>query len=108
MGYFTIFQSEKDKQFYYNLKADNHEIILASEGYTAKENALNGIHAVQKNAAFEERYDRRISKDNQDYFVLKAANGEIIGTSELYKSKAAMENGIVSVMKNGSSSPIKE
>jgi len=108
MGYFKLFQSEKDKQYYFNLKADNHEIILSSEGYTTKDNAINGIHAVQKNAAFEEHYDRRVSKDNQDYFVLKAANGEIIGRSEMYKSKAAMENGIQSVMKNGSSSDIKE
>ncbi len=34
------------------------------------------------------------------HFNLKAANGEIIGTSETYKTKAACENGIASVQKN--------
>lgn len=35
------------------------------------------------------------------HFNLKAANGEIIGRSEMYSSTAAMENGIASVKKNG-------
>ena len=34
------------------------------------------------------------------YFVLKAANGEIIGKSESYSSEAACKNGIMSVKKN--------
>ena len=33
-------------------------------------------------------------------FDLKAANGEIIATSEVYKSKASCQNGIKSVQKN--------
>jgi len=34
------------------------------------------------------------SSDGQFRFVLKAGNGEIILTSELYTSKSAAENGI--------------
>ena len=33
-------------------------------------------------------------------FDLKAGNGEVIATSEVYESKAACENGIASVIKN--------
>ena len=33
-------------------------------------------------------------------FDLKAANGEVIATSEVYKSKTACNKGIASVMKN--------
>ena len=33
--------------------------------------------------------------------MLKAANGQIIGISEMYSSEAACENGIASVKKNG-------
>jgi uncharacterized protein YegP (UPF0339 family) len=33
-------------------------------------------------------------------FRLKAANGEIIATSEAYESKASAKNGIESVQKN--------
>ena len=39
-------------------------------------------------------------KDGQDYFKLKAGNGEVILSSEGYKSRASCENGIESVRKN--------
>jgi hypothetical protein len=38
--------------------------------------------------------------DNKYYFTLKAENGEVIGVSETYNSKQAMENGIQSVKEN--------
>jgi uncharacterized protein len=43
-----------------------------------------------------------ISKDKAGKFRfrLKAANGEIIATSEAYESKASAKNGIESVQKN--------
>ena len=39
-------------------------------------------------------------KDGQDYFVLKAGNGETILQSEGYKSSASCAKGIESVRKN--------
>lgn len=45
------------------------------------------------------------SSDGQFRFVLKASNGEIILTSELYKTRAAAGNGIASVPTN---SPLAE
>jgi hypothetical protein len=40
------------------------------------------------------------SSDGQFRFVLKAGNAETILTSELYKTRAAAENGIASVQAN--------
>ena len=40
------------------------------------------------------------SKNGEYRFVLKAANGETIATSEGYSSKAAAKNGIDSVKRN--------
>ena len=40
------------------------------------------------------------AKDGQFFFNLKAGNGEIVGTSEMYKAKSSAENGIESVKKN--------
>ena len=37
------------------------------------------------------------------WFVLKAANSEVILTSEQYESKASAENGVASVQKNSPS-----
>ena len=98
-GKFEIKKS-KDNQFYFNLKAGNGEIILTSEMYKAKASADNGIASVKTNAPNDARYDRKIAKNDQFYFNLKAANGEVIGTSEMYTTSSARDNGIESVKTN--------
>jgi len=98
-GKFEI-KRAKDQQYYFHLKAGNGEIILASELYKAKPSAEKGIASVKKNAPDDGRYERREGKSGKHHFVLKAANGEVIGTSEPYNSTAAMENGIASVKAN--------
>lgn len=98
-GKFEI-QRSADGQYYFHLKAGNGERILASERYTKKGGAENGIEAVKKNAPDDARYERREGAGGQHHFVLKAANHEIIGTSERYTSKEAMEKGIASVKAN--------
>jgi uncharacterized protein len=90
-----------DDQFMFNLKAANGEVILTSERYKAKASAENGIESVRTNSPDDTRYDRREAKDKSPYFVLKAANGEIIGKSEMYSSTSARDNGIESVKRNG-------
>lgn len=92
----------------FNLKAGNHEIILTSERYVSKQSAKGGIESVQKNAASDERFQRKTAKDNSPYFVLVAVNGETIGRSEMYSSKSAMEGGIASVKTNAPSAPTKD
>lgn len=46
---FEIFQDSK-KQWRFRLKARNGRIICQSEGYTRKENCLNGIESVREAA----------------------------------------------------------
>ncbi len=87
--------------YMFNLKAANGEVILTSEQYQSRGAAENGIASVQKNAGDDARYERRESKNGQPYFVLKAANHQVIGTSAMYSSPAAMEKGIESVKANG-------
>ncbi|MBR9883771.1 MAG: YegP family protein [Oceanospirillales bacterium] len=95
-------------KFTFNLKAANGQVILTSQHYESKASALNGIASVQTNGPLEERYDRRESKKGEPYFVLKAGNAQIIGTSEMYSSPAAMENGIASVKTNSPSEKIDD
>jgi uncharacterized protein YegP (UPF0339 family) len=87
-------------KFMFNLKASNGEIILTSETYQEKSGALSGIESVKKNSVSDSNYERKIAVNNQFYFVLKAANNQVIGKSEMYTTRAAMENGIESVKKN--------
>jgi uncharacterized protein YegP (UPF0339 family) len=93
-------------QFYFRLKAGNAQVILASEMYAAKPKAAAGIASVKTNAKNDARFERKESKNGEPYFVLKAANGEPLGRSEMYASKASMEKGIASVMKNAPGAPI--
>ena len=95
-----VIQRSKNQKYYFNLKAVNGEIILTSEMYEAKSGCLNGIESVKINASHDHRYDRRQAQNGQFYFVLKAANGEIIGNSEMYVARSGMENGIASVKIN--------
>lgn len=95
----------KNGEFQFNLKASNGQIILTSEGYVAKAGCINGIESVKVNSKNDARFDRKLSLNHKLYFNLKAVNGQIIGTSEMYESEAARENGIESVKKNA---PIAE
>ena len=70
------------------------------ERYASHSGAAHAIASVKANAAHEERYVRRLSQRDEPYFVLKAENGEIIGTSEMYSSPGARDAGIGSVMEN--------
>ena len=54
------------------------------------------------------RYERKESTNGKPMFNLKATNGQVIGTSELYESIAARENGIESVKKNAPDAEIVE
>lgn len=108
MGYFTLFKSDKNDEYYFNLKAPNHEIILASQGYASKAAAENGIESVKVNATEEGRFERNVANNGQFYFNLKSGNGQIIGTSEMYKAVSGRDNGIESVKKNAPDAEIND
>jgi uncharacterized protein YegP (UPF0339 family) len=95
-------------QYRFNLKAANGEIILNSESYKENEGAKKGIESVKKNAPDDARYERKTASSGEPFFILKAANGEPIGRSELYSSQDAMENGIESVKRNAPDANIED
>jgi len=95
-------------KFMFNLKAGNNEVILTSEMYEAKASALNGIDSVRRNGANDGSFEIKASSAGQPYFVLKAANQEIIGRSEMYKSAASVRRGIASVKRNCASTVVKD
>ncbi len=105
MGKFEMY-TDKRREFRFRLKASNGQNILASEGYKTKSSCENGINSVKINATDDNKYERLESKSGDPYFNLKAANGQVIGTSETYSSNSAMENGIVSVKNNAPSASV--
>ncbi|TVT80011.1 YegP family protein [Pseudomonas sp. H3(2019)] len=95
-------------QFRFVLKAANAETILTSELYTTRSAADDGIASVQTNSPLDERYEKKSTKDGHPYFNLKAADHQIIGSSEAYSSDTALEKGIASVKANGPTKVIKD
>jgi uncharacterized protein len=106
MGNFVIKKGTKGG-YYFNLLADNSQIILTSQMYSSKSSCFNGIDLVRNSCSFDS-YERKQTDNNKHYFVLKASNGQIIGNSEIYESIASMENGIESVKINGNNTKVVE
>ena len=121
MGKFAVKTVKSGIKF--DLKANNGEVIATSEVY-ASENALNnGIASVKKNAVVANLEDQTVEgyetatnpkfevyADNagEFRFRLKARNGQIIATSEGYKTKASCLNGIESVRKNAPDAAVEK
>ena len=106
-GWFELSKSS-DGQFRFVLKAGNAEAILSSELYKTKASAENGIASVQTNCSVDARYERKTAANGKFHFNLLAANHQVIGSSQMYATEAARDNGIASVKTNGSSTTIKD
>lgn len=107
MGKF-ITKTGNDGQHYFNLKADNGQVILSSEGYTTTTARSNGIESVRKNAGNDGNYERLEAANGKFYFNLKAANSQVIGKSQMYESAQGRDNGIESVKTNAPEAPTEE
>lgn len=107
----------------FDLKAGNGEVILSSQVYSTIQACRKGVESVRANAkdgATEDqtleayipekhpKFELYMDKAGDFRFRLKAKNGQIVGTSEAYKSKASCLKGIESVRNNAPEAPLKE
>ncbi len=88
-------------QFHWDLKSANSQTVLSSQLYATKAAAEVGIESCRANSADDARYSRLTSKGTHPFFLLKAANGETIGTSQMYSSDSARDQGIASCKVHG-------
>jgi len=107
MGKFEIY-CDKAGEHRFRLKAGNWENILASEGYSSKDGCENGIASVQKNSQDETKFEIKEASNGKFHFNLKAGNGQVIGTSQMYASKDGAQNGCESVARNAPEAEIVE
>ena len=121
MGKYVI--KEVKTGFKFDLVAGNGQTIGVSEIYSGKPACKNGIESVRKvapEAAVEDqtvegfetmthpKFEMYQDKAGEYRFRLKARNGEIIGVSEGYTTKANCVNGVESVKKNAADAEIVE
>ncbi|WP_299121288.1 YegP family protein [uncultured Tenacibaculum sp.] len=91
---FQLYKSSSRGYYYFRLKSFYNKTLLNSEGYQSKAGCLNGIESVKLNSRDIQKFLKKKSSNGKYYFSLKASNGQIIGTSELYFSESACENSI--------------
>jgi uncharacterized protein YegP (UPF0339 family) len=107
----------------FDLKSGNGEVILTSQVYSTEASCKAGIASIQINAplaAVEDqtgegyeleknpKFEIYIDNGGEFRFRIQARNGEIIGVSAGYTTKANCKNGIESVIKNAPDAVIVE
>lgn len=76
----------KNDEHYFRLINGEGEVLLSSEGYTQKENLLNGIDSVKKNISTPANFEMKTATNGKHFFNLKAGNGQVISTSAMWDS----------------------
>ena len=97
-----------DGQFHFSLHAADGASVLRSETYTTLASAKNGIESVRKNAGTDSRYVFEKSANGKTYFNLKAANGQIIGSSPLFADPHGARQAADTVRHHAATAPLRE
>jgi len=105
---FEIYKSESTGKFHFRLKSSNGQIVFTGQGYANRKGCENGIASVKKNSADDSKFEAKEAANGKLYFVLLAANKQVIGQSQMYKEKAGVLKGIASVKKNAASDVVKD
>lgn len=107
MGKFIITKNKK-KDYRFHLKAVNGEILLISERYSTKQGCINGVLSVKRNAPQFRHYEKTGRPDGSFSFVLRASNGQAIGTGPIYATAGERDLAIESLMCNAPMAPLED
>lgn len=104
---FEIYAGKGGKS-YFRLRAKNGQTILTGQGYASKAGCKSGVESVKKNALQDERYERKTASNGKFYFTLVAANGQVIGNSQMYTTASACSKGIEAVKNTAPDAPVED
>ena len=87
-------------KFRFNIHAGNGEIVLSSEQYDSEAAAFNGAFAVQAVATTASAYTvKQTASGEKFFFTVSAQNGQIVGVSQQYTTKASADAAVVALKK---------
>lgn len=95
-GKFQIYY-DKTGEYRFRLRNQEDSIILVSESYKQKASAIKAIESIRNNAVVDKHYEIKTSSNDMFMFNLKAGNGQVIGTSKLYRTEALREEALEQV-----------
>ena len=96
-GTFDLWQSTDG--WHFHLKSGNGAILLASEAYTDRTGAINGILSVENNGVDNSQYAVVQGASGKWLLHLVAGNNEIISFSQTYSSKSNATRAVTSCVK---------
>jgi uncharacterized protein YegP (UPF0339 family) len=83
-------------QFYFHVVSGNGRILLASEGYTGRTGAINGLLSVLENGVDPKMYVLNPTPSGKVSLHLLAANHESIAFTQAYSTKSSANRAISS------------
>ncbi len=96
-GKFEVYRDQSG-EFRFRFIDMYERVLLSSESYKEKRSAFNGIASIKKNCLIPKRFVKKNSVDGKSYFVLKAANHEIIGKSNSFHEMSECDATIAKVV----------
>jgi uncharacterized protein len=80
--------------YYFDLVSGNGRLLLASQGYQSRTDALRGLLSVLHFGSLPEFYRVAVDADGQPFLELRAGNHVVIATSDSYYSASNARRGI--------------
>jgi uncharacterized protein YegP (UPF0339 family) len=107
MAEFEIYRGQND-DFYFQLIADNGEILLNSHGYESENRCEKIIEIVRSNSTNFANYECNITLNGQFYFNLLTTRGKLIAMSENFVTEQLRHDAIETVMETAQDAEIEE
>lgn len=104
-----MFCIEKDKNnnYVFHLKSDDKHTIASSKPYSDISTIKKEIDYIAKNTNLDRIYERKTNKEGHFYFNILDPKLNTSAASQLYTSKAGLENGIKAAKKFAQINEIK-
>lgn len=90
----------------FHLKAANGQVILSSQPFGSKSEAIKGVSSASRNGRNPGRFTKKTASDGSYYFTLEERGGNVIATSQSYATSGGRNNGIRSVMRHAGEASI--
>jgi Uncharacterized conserved protein len=92
-----VIKTGKHHQFFFDLKADNGEVIITSDAFHTKAACNSGIEALKAVVRDDNKFERMKAATEHYYFIIKGANGKQIAKSVLFPTPAERNAAIKSI-----------
>ncbi|MPS73155.1 MAG: hypothetical protein DI622_20900 [Chryseobacterium sp.] len=94
---YNIVISETPSGYYNFILKDNRNSLLFSENYTSRSGCNNGAESLKVNAKKISNYVS-LKSLSKYFFIVKAANGQILAQSKKYESESKLREEIEKII----------